>query len=306
MNKKNMTKMTASFVLGCFLILGFVVISGGLQQAVAAEKAEDTLHRIKRTSTFNLGVREATFPYGYLDANNKYVGFSTDIARKVHEALEKELKMKIKLNYIVVTGRTRIPLLLNKRIDLEAGATVITKGRTKVVDFSVPFFTTATMVVVPKDSPIRTLENLAGKRVGTPSGGLEERMYRSFNESGRINPPVKTIGYEDHPEGFQALIVGAIDAYSSDGPILYAMKQKASHPDKWRIFDPRANVFLQAFPMRENSSRFKNVVDNMIVELFESGEWQKLFDKYFGPKSKTPYALTDGLKYLKVMNSWPK
>ena len=58
--------------------------------------------------------------------------------------------------------------------------------------------------------------------------------------------------------------------------------------------------------MRENSSRFKNIVANTIVMMFESGDWQKLFDKYFGPKSKTPYELTEGLKFLKVMNSSPK
>jgi len=291
---------------GLLLILSLIIFLGTFQQALAAEKIEDTLDRIKETGVFNLGVREATYPYGYLDANNNYVGFSTDIARKIHGRLEKELNMKIKLNYVVVTGRTRIPLLLNKRIDLEAGATVITKGREEVVDFSTPFFTTATMVVVPVDSPISKLEDLAGKRVGIPSGGLEERMYRSFNESGLLNPPVKTIGYEDHPEGFQALVTGAIDAYSSDGPILYAMRQKASEPAKWRIFDPRVNTFLQAFPLRQHSSQFKNVVDLTIVELFESGEWQKLFDKYFGPESKSPYEMTDGLKFLKVMNSWPK
>ena len=139
---------------GTLLILSLIILLGTFQQAVAAEEIEDTLDRIKETGVFNLGVREATYPYGYLDANNNYVGFSTDIARKIHGYLEKELNMKIQLNYVVVTGRTRIPLLLNKRIDLEAGATVITKGREQVVDFSAPFFTTATMVVVPVDSPI--------------------------------------------------------------------------------------------------------------------------------------------------------
>ncbi|MBW1696803.1 MAG: amino acid ABC transporter substrate-binding protein [Deltaproteobacteria bacterium] len=306
MNCRKLMKTTARLICVCLFLFILVLSFGGFQQAFAEEKFEDTLDRIKRTGVFNLGVREATYPYGYVDANNNYVGFSTDIARKVHERLEKELKRSIKLNYVVVTGRTRIPLLLNRRIDLEAGATVITKGRTKVVDFSVPFFTTATMIVVPKESPIRKLQDLAGKRVGIPSGGLEERMYRSFNDSGRINPSVKTIGYEDHPEGFQALITGAIDAYSSDGPILYAMRQKASDPGKWRIFDPKVNVFLQAFPMREQSSKFKNIVDHTIVELFESGKWQELFNKYFGPQSKSPYAMTEGLKFLKIMNSWPQ
>jgi len=293
-------------VLICLFMIGLFLICGGFQRAIAAEDMEDTLDRIKQSGVFNLGVREATYPYGFLDEKNNYVGFSTDIAMKIYDRIKKELGQEIKLNYIVVTGRTRIPLLLNKRIDLEAGATVITKDREKVVDFSVPFFTSGTMVVVAADSPIRSLEDLAGKRVGIPSGGLEEAMYRALNNAGRFKPEVKTIGFEDHPEGFQALITGAIDAYSSDGPILYATRQKAKDPKKWRIFDPKVNTFLQAFPMRQQSSNFRYLVDISIVELFESGEWDKLFQKYFGPDSKAPFEMTDGLHWLKLMNSWPK
>src|SRR5262249_52868284 len=65
---------------------------------------EDTLDKIKRTGLFALGARQSTPPYGYLDANNNWVGFATEIARAIHANLEKDLKVTIELKYVPGTG----------------------------------------------------------------------------------------------------------------------------------------------------------------------------------------------------------
>lgn len=288
--------------LSAGLGLGSVAVAS---RAQAAECPEDTLDRIAKSGEFNLGAREATPPYGFKDASGHYVGFSTDIARGIHTNMEHALGKKIKLNYIPVTSQTRIPLLQNDTIDMEAGATVITQPRHKVVDFGVPIFTTSTMVIVPADSPIRSLADLAGKRVGVPLGGLEEKLYRGLGKKQGLASPVTPIGFPDHPQGFTALQTGSVDAYSSDGPILFGLKSKASHPSKWRIFDPGLNAFLQAFPVRPESSKFRRIVDLTVVQMFASGEWNQLFDKYFGPNGIAPYEETDSLRMLARMYAWP-
>jgi len=219
--------------------------------------------------------------------------------------LEKELKATIELKYVPVTSQTRIPLLQNGTIDMEAGATVVTRSRAKVVDFAVPHFLTSTEVIVRADGPIKTLADLAGKRVGVPLGGLEEAMFRSLNQSGKLKPAVTTVAFPDHPQGFTALGTGTIDAYASDGPIMYGLKAKASDPAQWRVFDPGVNVFLQAFPIRPESSRFKAIADVTIVETCASGEWERLYDKYFGPQGVAPFEKSNALAMLPLMNAWP-
>src|SRR5689334_14568201 len=132
--------------------LGFASAVAGLAfpGTASAQNAcgEDTLDKIKRMGVFALGARQSTPPYGYLDAQNNWVGFATDIARAIHANLEKELKAAIELKYVPVTSQTRIPLLQNGTIDMEAGATVVTRSRAKVVDFAVPHFLTSTEVIV--------------------------------------------------------------------------------------------------------------------------------------------------------------
>jgi len=270
--------------------------------ARAEDCAEDTLDRIKRTGKFNLGVRDATPPYGWKAADGTYQGFATDIARAIHAAVSKELGKAIELATTPVTGQTRLPLLQNGTIDMEAGATVVTQARTKIVDFCISHLLTSTEVMVLSDSPIKSLKDLAGKRVGVPQGGLEEPAYRDLNTKKLMNPPMRTIGFPDHPQGFTALQTGSIDAYSTDGPILYGL---AADSPKFRIFDAGINTFVQAFPIRPESSKFKHIADVTIANLCATGEWYALYEKYFGPNTKAPFPMNDTLKAMVTMNSWP-
>lgn len=274
-------------------------------QAQTSPCREDALDKMKRTGIFNLGAREAAPPYGFKDRSGNWVGFSTDIARAIHAAAEKEVGRPLELKYIPVTSQTRIPLLQNGTIDIEAGATIITQPRVKVVSFTVPHFVTSTGFLVPADSKISKLEDLGGKRLGFPSGG-GEALVRRLLGTGRIKPEGAMVGFPDHPQGFTALETGSIGAYVTESPILFGMVSKSPTPARWRVNDPAVDGFLQGMPIRTDSPKFKTIADLAIVNLFTTGAWQKLYDKYFGPGSDSPYPQGDMLKALAVINSWPE
>ena len=285
--------------------LGAVLVPGLIarEAAAAATPQETTVDRIKRTGVFNLGVRDADPPYGFLD-KNKHVGFSTEIAEGVHGRLEKELKTAIKINYVSVTGRTRIPLLLNGTIDMEAGATVITKDRVKVVDFSIPFFLTASYMIVPAESPIKGAADLSGKRLGGPRGGLQEMLFtKKLQAQGMFRSPVRFIGFENPSEGFTALQGGSVDAYTNDGPIVYGLLKSTPDQTRWRVFDAGVDASTQAFPIRQFSSSFATLINLTIVEFCESGRWQELYQKYFVPVG-LPKDPDETSRFLIRMNSW--
>ena len=165
-----------------------------------------------------------------------------------------------------------------------------------------PHFLTATSALVKNDWPIKSFADLAGKRIGVPQGGLEEAAYREINSQNKLSSPVRTVGFPDHAQGVTALQTGTVDVYSSDEPILYgfAAKQK-----DLRVFPININTFLQSCIIRPNSSKFKRIADVTLANAFAKGEWNKLFEKYFGPSSAAPQPLTDQLKTLVLMNSWP-
>jgi ABC-type amino acid transport substrate-binding protein len=66
--------------------------------------AETTLEKINRTGIFMVGTRTASPPFGFINKQNEWVGFSIDLARLVHKNIEKRLKKPIKFERISRDG----------------------------------------------------------------------------------------------------------------------------------------------------------------------------------------------------------
>jgi ABC-type amino acid transport substrate-binding protein len=275
-------------------------------QAQAATCGEFALDKIKRMSEFSVGARQGVFPFGYLDKNNNWTGLSTEIAREVHKNIEKELKTSIKLNLVPVTSQTRIPLLVNGTVDLDAGSTVVTQARNKVVDFTIPFLATGLDLLLPADSTIKSWKDLAGKRMGTVQGGFDSELYANLNKAGKINPPVEIVAFRDQPDGFQALVNGAVVAYSSDGPILAGLRARAAKPADWKVIDPEISSELYAFAVRQNDSTFRELVNATFVDLYSSGRFLELYNQFLGPSSQVPLPFDANMKALVYLYALPK
>ena len=98
-------------------------------------------------------------------------------------------------------------------------------------------------------------------------------LYANLNKTGKINPPVEIVAFRDQPDGFQALVNGAVVAYSSDGPILAGLRARAAKPTDWKVIDPEISSELYAFAVRQNNSSFRELVNATFVELFGSGQF---------------------------------
>ena len=220
--------------------------------------------------------------------------------------VEKELKTDVKLNLGAVTSQTRIPLLLNGTSDMDAGSTVVTLAREKVVDFCIPFLATALDLLLPANSSIKGWEDLADKRMGTVQGGFDGELYARLNSEGKLKPPVQIIAFRDQPDGFQALANGSVDAYSSDGPILAGLRARAPNPSDWKIIDPELSSELYAFAVRQNDSNFRALVNETFSELFHSGKFMELYDKFLGPKSQVPLPFEANMKAIVYLYDLPK
>jgi glutamate/aspartate transport system substrate-binding protein len=297
---------TSAATIGFAAAAGAQLLSPDTAQAQAPACPETTLDKIKRMSEFSVGARQGVFPFGYLDKDNNWTGISTEIVREVHKAIEKELKTSVKLNLVPVTSQTRIPLLLNGTVDMDAGSTVVTQARAKVVDFCIPFLGTGLHLLLPAGSQIKGWKDLAGKRMGTVQGAFDPELYADLNKSGKMNPPVEIVAFRDHPDGFQALVNGAVVAYSTDGPILAGLRARAAKPQDWKIIDPELSSELYAFAVRPNDSKFRALVDATFVDLFHSGRFMKLYNQFLGPSSQVPFPIDANMKALLYLFDLPK
>ncbi|MGH7071466.1 MAG: transporter substrate-binding domain-containing protein [Acetobacteraceae bacterium] len=289
------------FALAAALGAGALIApSTALAEAPACP--EDTLDRVRRTGEFRLGLRIASPPFGYRNAGGEDVGFATEMGVAIYGAVNTALGGKVRLGRIPVTVQTRVPLLLNGTIDIEAGASVITQARAKVVDTSLPVFLSSPAILVAASSSIKSLADLAGKRVGGSEGGVVPEAFRRINAGKTLSAPIEIVGSPTHSDGMAALETGSIDAYSSVEPVLYGLARKSA---KWRVIDLPITTYFQAFLVRPESSKFKSIVNVTLAQIFASGRWATLYEKYFGPSSRTPMPMTAQLRVLERMNAWP-
>jgi len=267
--------------------------------------AQGTLERISKRGEFFVGAREGSVPFGFYAKDGKWGGFSMDIAKEIHKAVEKKLGKSVKLTFKPVNPKTRIPLVANRTIDMVCGSSTHTVPRDEIVDFSITVFLTGTRLLVPKGSPIKDFEDLANRRVGAARGSTNEAAVRMANEAGTISPPAKLMVFDEHTKGFLALRQGKIDAYCTDGSLLSGMKKKAPDPEKWEVIGRLLTYDPYAFIVPENDSNFRDLVNFTLIELINSGKFFKLYEKWMGPKGEVPIPMTDEYRTLLKLQAWP-
>jgi len=279
------------------LLLGILVILG---LATAGWAGESTLEKINRTGLLTIGARTASPPFGYINKQNEWVGFSVELAQLVNKGLEKKLNKAIKFELKESTPATRIPLLSSMAVDMIAGTMTDTRPRRDSVDFSLTFFVTGAQFLVKDGSPIRGIQDIAGKRVGTQQGSTNERALRERGVKADL------IVFPDQAAGFTALVQGRVDTYTNDGIQLWGLKYKAPNPNEWKVVGDFYTYEPYGMAMRKNDSDFRAVVNNALMEALEGGEYFKIYEKWFGPKSETPYPLSDTAKSFLMMQVVPK
>jgi polar amino acid transport system substrate-binding protein/glutamate/aspartate transport system substrate-binding protein len=285
----------------CFMLTVF----GTILMAASVASAVKTLDKISEKGEFIVGLREGSIPFGFYDKKGNWGGFSADIAKEIHKAIEHKLGKEVKLTFKPVNAKTRIPLVANGTIDIVCGSSTHTIARDDVIDFSITYFLTGTRLLVPKGSPIKDFEDLAGKRIGAARGTANEKAIRAANESGIISPPVKILIYEEHPKGFLAMRQGKVDAYCTDEILLAGLKMTATDPEKWDLVGRLFTFEPYGFIVRENDSDFRDLVNFTIIDLVKTKKFYEIYDTWFGPNGKIPMPISKEYDLLLNLQCWP-
>lgn len=125
-----------------------------------------------------VGVKCDTPPFGYLDVRGKNAGVDVEIAKWLARyAFGREQR----LTFVCAPTAVREPLLTTNRVDLVISTFTYTADRDTRIDFSRAYYKATGRLLVRNDSPIRTLSDIAGKKVATTSGSIYDRwMKRCF------------------------------------------------------------------------------------------------------------------------------
>ena len=251
-----------------------------LMTGAKADDLTGTLKKVKDTGTITLGYRESSVPFSYLDGNQKPVGFSIDLCGKVVEAVKTKLGMPdLKVAYTPVNSATRLPLVANGTVDLECGSTANQLVRQKQVAFSVSTFVAQFKWLTRSDSGITTPDDLKGKMVAVTAGTNTSQFLNKLNQEDGLKLTIAQ--GKDHAESFLLVETGRAAAFMEDDILLAGLKANAKDPSRFKILDKAYSADPYALMFRREDPEFKALVDETLIGLMKSGEFTKLYVKWF-------------------------
>ena len=251
-----------------------------LAVGATAASAQDTLKKVGDSGRISVAYRESSIPFSYIASAGKPVGFSVELTNAIVEEVKRRTgKPGLEVQFVSVTSQNRIPLLANGTIDLECGSTTNNSTRGKDVAFAINHFYTGTRLLVKKASKIGNYANLAGKTVSSTTGTTNAQVMRKYNADNNLN--MDLILAKDHSDAMLLVEADRAVAFAMDDILLYGLIATAKTPDIWDVVGDPLQVEPYACMLRKDDPGFKSLVDGVIGSMMKSGEFERLYTKWF-------------------------
>lgn len=255
-------KMIAGLMLGVFALALGLAGCGGQK---AAEPAKETVLKV--------GSDTAYAPFEFQDEKSKeYVGFDMELI----QAIGKQIGAKVEVQSMNFDGL--IPALEAGNIDAAISAMTITEERAQKVNFSKPYYKSGLTIVVKSDNnTIKGFKDLEGKKIAVQIGTtgadeakkVKDAQIREFNTA---------------PEAFMELKAGGVDAVINDRPVNDYYIKEAGGKDAKQVGNPLTSEDYGIAVAKKNTELAEKI-NKAIDELKKNGEFDKIYQKWFGTKS---------------------
>lgn len=260
-------------------LIAIGLITGGITTGASLCNAQ-TLKKIEDSNKITVSYRESAVPFSYLLSTTKAVGFSVDLTEAIVDDVRKKLKKpSLEVAYIPVTGQNRIPLLVNGTYDLECGSTTNTAARGKEVTFSISYFFASTRLLTKKTSGIKSYADLAKKAVATTAGSTNEKVIQKYGADHNLE--IQIMPARDYGEAFQLVENDRAVALALDDVLLYGLRSNSRDPALFEAVGDALQVEPYGCMVRKDDPEFKKIVDGTIASLMKSGEFARLYAKWF-------------------------
>lgn len=256
--------MKKIFALCMMLVLAVTALAGCGSNSAQKEESKKIV----------VGLDDSFPPMGFKDEKNEIVGFDIDLAKEVAKRLGREVEFK------AIDWNSKEAELKSGRVDILWNGLDITDKRKENMLFSEPYMDNRQIVFVAKNGKVTVAgeADLAGKTIGTQSGGTTEEYFENKPELKSSMKEVKY--YPDYINAFMDLENGRLDAVVGDEIIgrYYISK----HPDEIQAIDTVIGTVSQfGIAFRKDDQKLRDEVQKVFDEMKADGTVAKISEKWF-------------------------
>jgi glutamate transport system substrate-binding protein len=260
---------------------------GGATSTPAADvqkfPADSTLGKIQQKGEMTIGVKYDVPPFGIKNPQSGEVeGFDIEMGKAV------AAKLGVKPKFIEAISDNRIPFLQDGTADLILSTMTINEERVQQIAFSDPYFIARGRVLVPGDSDITGVQDLAGKNVCTALGSTYEANLK------KQAPKAKLKLVDSYSECLELVQNGAVDAVSTDDVILTGM---IIQDKSLKLVGDQLTQEPYGAGIKKGDTQMVDFVNDVFKGLKDDGTWAKLHQewigKYTGEKGEVPNITVD-------------
>jgi ABC-type amino acid transport substrate-binding protein len=255
-----------------------------------AQTLAGTLKKVSDSGTLTVGFRENSLPFSYTGSDGKPAGYSIDLCQEIALAVQQELKLaNLAVRWVPVTPENRVESVANGTVDIECGSTTASLSRQEKVDFTLMTFVDGASLLIAEGSGLRTVGDLAGKRIGVVPGTTTEKAVADFLRAQSLSATVVPV--KDHDEGLAALQTSKIEAYASDRTILVGLVLQARGTSRYALISDDLSYEPYGFMVRRDDSAFRFLANRTLARIYRSGAIGAIYSKWFGALGKPTPAL---------------
>jgi putative glutamine transport system substrate-binding protein len=235
------------------------------------------LRKIQDRGKIIIGVKYDVPLFGYLNPQtNQVEGFDVEIGKAITEKIFGD---PTKVEWKQAVSKDRIPFLQQDVVDLVISTMTITEDRKKEIDFSDVYYMAGQSLLVPKDSPITSINDLAGKKVCSAKGSTSEKNIREKA------PKAEVVLFDSYSECVTAMNNKRVDAVTTDDIILMGF---ASQDKNLKLVGGQFTQEPYGIGIKKGNPDMVELVNNVLKELKTSGRWAAIFKKEIGDKAGVP------------------
>lgn len=255
----------------------------------SSESGVNSIERIKNAGVVKIGVFGDKPPFGYVDEKGANQGYDIIFAKRIAKEL---LGDENKVEFVLVEAANRVEFLKSNKVDIILANFTQTPERAEQVDFALPYMKVALGVAVPKDSEIKSVEDLKDKTLILNKGTTADAYFT------KNHADIKTLKFDQNTETFAALMDKRGDALAHDNTLLFAWVKE--RPDYQVVIKELGNQDVIAPAVKKGDKELKEFIDNLIISLAAEQFFHKAYDEslkaHFGADIKADDVVIEGGK----------